>query len=103
VANSAVAANTPEARFSVMVAAVSSRLADQPSRTACPTSPGNRRATSASPTEAILASYARQYSAVSSAVSSSAGAWRAALERRSQSSNRAVPMLPVCDRALTAG
>ena len=60
VAYSAYPANTPDTRFSAIVAAVSSRLADQPSRTACPTSPGNRRATSRNPTEAIRASYARQ-------------------------------------------
>ena len=43
-----------------LFAAVSRRLADQPSRTACPTSPGNRRATARNPTAAIRASYAAQ-------------------------------------------
>jgi len=56
VANSAYPANTPETRLSPIVDAVSSRLADHPNRTACPTSPGNRRATSRNPTEAIRAS-----------------------------------------------
>ncbi len=53
VANSAYPANTPEARFSAMVATTSRRLAAQPSRTAWTTRPGNRRATSRNPTDAI--------------------------------------------------
>ena len=60
VANSANPANTPATTLSPRAAAVSSRLADQPSRTACPTSPGNRRATSPNPTEAIRALYVSQ-------------------------------------------
>ena len=50
----------PETRFSPIVTAVSNGLADQPSRIACPTSPGNLRATSRNPTVAIRRSYARQ-------------------------------------------
>ncbi len=60
VAYSAYPPATPETRFSPIVTAVSNGLADQPSRIACPTSPGNRRATSRNPTVAIRWSYCRQ-------------------------------------------
>jgi hypothetical protein len=46
VANRAYPPNTPEARLSEIVAAVSRLLADQPRLTACLISAGNRRATS---------------------------------------------------------
>ena len=49
VANSAYPPNTPDARFSAIVATVSRLFADQPRLTACPISAGNRRATSREP------------------------------------------------------
>ena len=53
VANRAYPPNTPEARLSAIVAAVSRLLADQPRLNACPISAGNRRATSLNFTVAI--------------------------------------------------
>ena len=53
VASSANPPNTPEARLSAMVAAVSRLFADQPRLTAWPISAGNRRATSLNLTVAI--------------------------------------------------
>ena len=63
---------TPETRFSPIVATVSRRFASQPSRIAWPMSPGNCRAIEPKPVSASRLSWACQYDAASSAVSSSA-------------------------------
>lgn len=58
--------------FRTTVAAVSRRLACQPSRRAWLISPGNWRATVKKPIDDIRSSYACQYESESSAVNSSA-------------------------------